>query len=66
MKNQKLKFSKNVWVPNQKFNCLGWKWKNDDISQNDMEHIIRIHNVNNEKAWQEVLKWEALHARLNF
>ena len=28
-----------------------------------MDHIIRIHNVNNELAWREVLKWEALHAR---
>lgn len=33
-----------------------------DIASNDMAHIIRIHNVNNEVAWQEVLKWEALHA----
>ncbi|CAL1278534.1 unnamed protein product [Larinioides sclopetarius] len=40
----------------------GWRWKESDIAPNDMEHIIRIHNVNNETAWQEVLKWEALHA----
>ncbi|GIY72027.1 cytochrome c-type heme lyase [Caerostris extrusa] len=40
----------------------GWKWKDSDISPNDMDHIIRIHNVNNEVAWREVLKWEALHA----
>uniref|UniRef100_A0A915J3V2 Holocytochrome c-type synthase n=1 Tax=Romanomermis culicivorax TaxID=13658 RepID=A0A915J3V2_ROMCU len=39
----------------------GWRWKEDDIKPADMEHIIRIHNVNNEKAWLEVLKWEALH-----
>jgi len=41
----------------------GWRWKDDDLSQNDMAHIIRIHNVNNEAAWREVLKWEALHAK---
>jgi len=41
----------------------GWRWKDDDISRTDMDHIIRIHNVNNELAWREVLKWEALHAR---
>lgn len=23
-----------------------------------MEHIIKIHNANNEKAWKEILKWE--------
>ncbi|MCL4129224.1 UNVERIFIED_CONTAM: hypothetical protein GTU68_028198 [Idotea baltica] len=39
----------------------GWRWKDDDLSQKDMDNIIRIHNVNNELAWQEVLKWEALH-----
>ena len=27
-----------------------------------MESIIKIHNRNNEDAWQEVLKWEAFHA----
>jgi len=28
-----------------------------------MQHIIAIHNRNNEEAWQEVLKWELMHAR---
>lgn len=28
-----------------------------------MDNIIKIHNANNEQAWQEVLKWEALHAK---
>ena len=41
----------------------GWRWKNDDITPKDMDDIIKIHNANNELAWQEVLKWEALHAR---
>lgn len=41
----------------------GWRWKDEDIEQKDMAHIIKIHNANNEQAWQEVLKWEALHAR---
>lgn len=41
----------------------GWKWQPDDISAQDMSHIIRIHNANNEAAWKEVLKWEALHCR---
>jgi len=40
----------------------GWRWKQDDLNQKDMDDIIRIHNVNNELAWQEILKWEALHA----
>ncbi|XP_058524578.1 holocytochrome c-type synthase-like isoform X3 [Ochotona princeps] len=40
----------------------GWKWKKEDISQQDMSNIIKIHNQNNEQAWKEILKWEALHA----
>lgn len=40
----------------------GWKWKDDDLSPQDMDSIIKIHNSNNEEAWREVLKWEALHA----
>jgi len=40
----------------------GWRWKEEQISQKDMNAIISIHNVNNEEAWREVLKWEALHA----
>ncbi|XP_055586363.1 holocytochrome c-type synthase [Uranotaenia lowii] len=41
----------------------GWRWEKDDIKQKDMDDIIKIHNANNEQAWQEVLKWEALHVR---
>ncbi|KZC11411.1 PREDICTED: cytochrome c-type heme lyase [Dufourea novaeangliae] len=41
----------------------GWRWKSEDISPKDMDDIIKIHNANNEQAWLEVLKWEALHAR---
>lgn len=41
----------------------GWRWKNEDISKEDMANIIVIHNANNEEAWREVLKWEALHAK---
>ncbi|XP_071952873.1 holocytochrome c-type synthase-like [Antedon mediterranea] len=41
----------------------GWRWKEEDILQEDMARIIQIHNYNNEQAWLEVLKWEALHAK---
>ncbi|KAG8287436.1 hypothetical protein J6590_037695 [Homalodisca vitripennis] len=40
----------------------GWVWKRDDLKPQDMDAIIKIHNANNEAAWKEVLKWEALHA----
>lgn len=61
--------SNDYWVyPSQQmfWNAMlrkGWRWNEDDISQNDMAHIIKIHNSNNEQAWEEVLMWEALHAR---
>lgn len=34
----------------------GWRWKDDDLSQKDMDDIIKIHNANNEQAWKEVGK----------
>ncbi|XP_018335848.1 cytochrome c-type heme lyase [Agrilus planipennis] len=40
----------------------GWNWKEDNLKPEDMDNIIKIHNANNEQAWLEVLKWEALHA----
>lgn len=38
----------------------GWRWQDDQLSENDMNNIIKIHNANNELAWREVLKWENL------
>ncbi|XP_053716311.1 holocytochrome c-type synthase [Synchiropus splendidus] len=40
----------------------GWRWRDEDLGAGDMTNIIKIHNKNNEQAWQEILKWEALHA----
>ncbi|XP_061821079.1 holocytochrome c-type synthase isoform X2 [Nerophis lumbriciformis] len=40
----------------------GWRWRDDDLASDDMNNIIKIHNKNNEQAWQEILKWEAMHA----
>lgn len=48
------------------FNAMirkGWKWEEWDMKQSDMQHIITIHNRNNEAAWLEILKWEAMHAQ---
>jgi len=41
----------------------GWQWGPEDINAKDMEQIIKIHNANNEKAWEEVLKWERMHLK---
>ena len=32
----------------------GWRWKESDLAPKDMDDIIKIHNTNNEQAWQEV------------
>jgi len=48
------------------FNAMvrkGWKFKEEELKPQDMQHIITIHNKNNEDAWQEILKWEALHIK---
>ena len=42
----------------------GWKFKDKDLKPEDTKHIISIHNKNNKDAWQEIVKWEALHAKL--
>ena len=58
-----------TWVyPSEQmfFNAMikkGWKYSEEELKPEDMRHIITIHNKNNEDAWQEVLKWEALHAK---
>merc|ERR1719350_1881908 len=60
--------TEETWVyPSQQmfFNALlrkGWEFGPEDIKADDMAHIIKIHNANNESAWQEVLNWENLHA----
>merc|ERR1719494_1540602 len=53
-----------TWVyPSQQmfFNALlrkGWEFEEGSLVPEDMDHIIKIHNANNESAWQEVLNWE--------
>merc|ERR1719249_339077 len=59
--------TEETWVyPSQQmfFNALlrkGWEFEEGSLAPADMEHIIKIHNANNESAWQEVLSWESLH-----
>ncbi len=46
---------RETWVyPSQQmfWNAMlrkGWRWKDDDLSQESMKHIISIHNANNEE-----------------
>ena len=57
----------NWHYPSQQmfYNALrrkGWEFGPDDLEQSDMDYIIKIHNANNENAWEEVLMWESLHS----
>lgn len=36
----------------------GWRWQSDDMMPKDMDDIIKIHNTNNENAWNEVCSTE--------
>ncbi|XP_007426785.1 cytochrome c-type heme lyase [Python bivittatus] len=62
-------YSEQNWVyPSEQmfWNAMlrkGWRWKDDDMTPEDMTNIIKIHNQNNEQAWKEILKWELLHVR---
>ena len=49
----------NWHYPSQQmfYNALrrkGWEFGPDDLEQQDMDYIIKIHNANNENAWEEV------------
>ncbi|OAF68326.1 hypothetical protein A3Q56_03929, partial [Intoshia linei] len=61
MKNDK---SRWIYPSEQMFwNAMrrkGWKWSKDFIKSQDMTSIVNIHNINNEKAWNDILKWEYL------
>ena len=35
--------------------ALGWEFEEGSLAPEDMDHIIKIHNANNESAWQEVI-----------
>ena len=43
----------------------GWRWRDGEILPEDMSSLISVHNVNNEVAWYEILKWETLHKNEN-
>uniref|UniRef100_A0A383V203 Holocytochrome c-type synthase n=1 Tax=Tetradesmus obliquus TaxID=3088 RepID=A0A383V203_TETOB len=53
----------DVWMypsEQQFFNAM--KRKGWDPREPDMQRVVAIHNTVNERAWQHVLAWEALHA----
>jgi cytochrome c heme-lyase len=43
------------------YNALKRKGKADDVDEDDVRAIVAIHNNMNEKTWERVRQWEALH-----
>ncbi len=46
--------------PQMFFNSLNRKGKAEDVTEDDMDVIVSIHNNMNEKAWFEVEEWELI------
>ena len=44
----------------------GWEFGPDDLEQSDMDYIIKIHNANNENAWEEVRGSSSLFSETSF
>jgi cytochrome c heme-lyase len=52
------------WIyPSQEMFFNAMKRKGHTANPADMSTIVPIHNAVNEKAWQEIKKWESLYAR---
>ena len=48
--------------PQMFFNALNRKGKSDGVDEDDMSNVIFFHNGMNEATWNEVRRWELLHA----
>eukprot|EP00397_Hematodinium_sp_SG-2012_P048460 GEMP01055538.1.p1 GENE.GEMP01055538.1~~GEMP01055538.1.p1 ORF type:complete len:249 (+),score=48.33 GEMP01055538.1:31-777(+) len=55
--------SDEKWVypsPQQFYNAL--LRKNKDVAESDlMDSVVFAHNVTNEKTWEDIMRWEAMH-----
>lgn len=53
-----------LWVyPSEQQYYNAMKRKGWNPQERDMKSIVAIHNTINERAWLEILKWEAVHYR---
>eukprot|EP00301_Raphidiophrys_heterophryoidea_P021110 c5637_g1_i2.p1 GENE.c5637_g1_i2~~c5637_g1_i2.p1 ORF type:complete len:259 (+),score=58.97 c5637_g1_i2:73-777(+) len=53
------------WVypsPQMFYNALKRKGKGQDITETDMESVVSVHNIMNERTWRHLLAWEEFHA----
>jgi len=54
----------STWTyPSEKMFYNAMRRKGWEPDAGDMQSVVMIHNVVNERAWKEVLEWEKLHER---
>ncbi len=56
--------TESTWLypsPQMFLNALSRKKKADDVTEQDAESMVAIHNNMNERTWAEVVDWETLH-----
>ena len=51
----------NWQYPSQQMFFNAMRRKGYDPNEEDMRSVVAIHNTVNEKAWDQILQWEALH-----
>lgn len=44
--------------PQMFYNALKRKSKDEDVTEDDMEHVVSVHNSMNQQTWQAVAAWE--------
>jgi cytochrome c heme-lyase len=44
--------------PQMFYNALKRKGKDEDVTEEDMEHVVSVHNSMNQQTWQAVAAWE--------
>jgi len=57
--------TESTWLypsPQMFWNALVRKNKTEGASEEDMDHVVRIHNSMNENTWNVIMEWERLHA----
>lgn len=56
--------TESTWLypsPQMFWNALVRKNKADNVDEDDMDVVVKIHNEMNERAWRRLLEWEEMH-----
>lgn len=56
--------TESTWLypsPQMFWNALVRKNKAENVEEDDMDVVVKIHNEMNERAWRRLMEWEELH-----